>query len=699
MSRKDRFFFEKFLVSSGSFNVTPDLTINIIDNESLLFINEGTGAVEISFDGIEVHSELNPATGTNSLIANYPSVNKIWLRLKSGAASVVRVQNDASIASSTTVNLSGVTLGGTSSNFGDPFPIAGTASGFYDGTNMQGAKVFDANSGAGIEYVLGTVLRASGPSGSVEAGTLANPLRVDPTGSTAQPVTDNGSSLTVDTTQLPAALVGGRLDNNVGAWLGSTAPTVGQKTAANSVPVVVASDNGLALDATLTNGTQKAIVRGGAKGTTVAADVTSENVDANTQALHVYVKGSNTDTNYPLALDGYGALDAFGRFRVSTPYTIFESKQLFDSDSQAIAWDTQLTSGGTSTYSQNRASSTLNVTSTVGSKVIRQTRARFNYQAGKSLLILSTFVMGAAVSGISKKSGYFDDKNGIYFHNNGAANSLVIRSYVTGAPIENEVFQEDWNIDTLDGYGPSGVTLDVSKAQIFFTDIEWLGVGSVRCGFVIDGISYYVHKFNHSNIINSVYMSTPNLPLRFEIENLSSGTGSLLEQICCSVISEGGYENQGFSFATDRGVTPLTNVDSSRLYPVLSLRLASNRFGTQFLPQFIDAFCTTSNANFKWALIVNPTINGVDTASWNPIIGSAIEYDISRTVSNYVTGGYVITSGYGNQKSTTNGSVIQGTFSFGSTIAGVSDQLVLAVQKFGGGTDSFVGSISWKEFT
>jgi hypothetical protein len=42
--------------------------------------------------------------------------------------------------------------------------------------------------------------------------------------------------------RLPSALVNGRLDQNVGAWLGSTAPTVGQKTMANSLPVALASD-------------------------------------------------------------------------------------------------------------------------------------------------------------------------------------------------------------------------------------------------------------------------------------------------------------------------------------------------------------------------------------------------------------------------------------------------------------------------
>lgn len=55
--------------------------------------------------------------------------------------------------------------------------------------------------------------------------------------------TGNTSLSSIDG-KLPAALVGGRLDSNIGAWLGSTAPSVGQKTAANSLPVVLASDTG-----------------------------------------------------------------------------------------------------------------------------------------------------------------------------------------------------------------------------------------------------------------------------------------------------------------------------------------------------------------------------------------------------------------------------------------------------------------------
>jgi hypothetical protein len=88
------------------------------------------------------------------------------------------------------------------------------------------------------------VLTVPAPLSTTGGGTEALALRVtlasDSTGLVS--VDDNGGSLTVDTPQLPAALVGARLDTNVGAWLGSTAPTVGQKAMAASLPVVVASD-------------------------------------------------------------------------------------------------------------------------------------------------------------------------------------------------------------------------------------------------------------------------------------------------------------------------------------------------------------------------------------------------------------------------------------------------------------------------
>jgi hypothetical protein len=655
---KEKFFFQKLVVSAPNFGTNADIAVTLTSKNSLLFVNQGPGVVELSFNGISVHAELNINTGTSNLVVTDPSIVKVWFRLKAGAPSTISVQNDA-VTTSNAVTLNVGSIGGTSSTFNDFFPALGTAAGFNDGTNMQGARVFDADTNGGAQYVLGTVLRASAPGGSVETGIAARPLRIDPTGTTAQPVTDNGGSLTVDGT--------------VTANIGTT--------------------NGLALDATLTGGTQKAIVRGGAKGTTTAADVTSTSINANHQALDVNILNANGSA--PLSLDGYAALDAFGRIRVSTPFTIFESKQIHNA--QVLIWDTALTAGGGSTYSQNRASTTLTVTNP-GDKAIHQTRTRFNYQAGLSFLILNTFVMGTPSAGVSKKIGYFDEDNGIYFQNNGSTNSIVIRSKVTGVVVENTALQANWNIDRLDGTGPSGLTLDVTKAQIFVIDVEWLGVGTVRCGFVINGAFYYVHKFDHANIINSVYMSTPNLPIRAEIENISGGASSL-EQICCSILSEGGYENPGLSYAADRGVTSLTGVNNLQLYPLISLRTISTSDGVVIRPEAIDILCTSSNSNFRWALVVNPTINGVDAASWTPITGSDAEYDVSRTLTNYLTGGYIIASGYGNQKAAPISSIIQGTYSLGASITGTRDELVLAVQKIGNGTDNFIASFVWKEFS
>ena len=77
-------------------------------------------------------------------------------------------------------------------------------------------------------------------------------------GAAAVNIQDGGNSLTVDSPQLPPALVGARLDINAGAWLGSTTPTVGQKPMAASIPVTMASDQA-PIAGTLANGAQTAV--------------------------------------------------------------------------------------------------------------------------------------------------------------------------------------------------------------------------------------------------------------------------------------------------------------------------------------------------------------------------------------------------------------------------------------------------------
>lgn len=398
---------------------------------------------------------------------------------------------------------------------------------------------------------------------------------------------------------------------------------------------------------------------------------------------------------YNVTVIGQSNLDAFGRTRVSNPVTIFDSKQLFDG--RTIFWSTSTATGGSITFDGYRASSSLAATSTPGSEAVKQTKRRFNYSPGKSLEIMNTFVMGASVSGMRKRVGYFDVYNGIFFQDDGGTLSFVIRSNVTATPVDTVVTQANWNIDKLNGTGSSGITLDITKAQIMIVDLEWLGVGRVRVGFVINGAIYYAHQFLTSNVGTSVYMSSPNLPLRYEITNVSAGSGSSLEQICSTVVVEGDVQEEGILLSADRGATALASVDNAALYPLVSIRLDNTKPGATVTPASLSVLATTTGVDFKWALIINPTIGGSDAASWTSITGSAVQYDVSRTLTNTVSGGIQIASGYGNDST-----VIEADFntilSLGLSLAYVSDELVLAVQKIGAGTDSFVGSLSWREF-
>jgi hypothetical protein len=203
--------------------------------------------------------------------------------------------------------------------------------------------------------------------------------------------------------------------------------------------------------------------------------------------------------------------DAFGRLRVSNPLTLFDSSHRYKDNG---LWATSTASGGAAVFSANEGLVNLNVNTTSGSQVLRETFKVFSYQPGKSLLVMNTFVMAPAQTNLRQRVGYFGTSNGLYLQLNNSTLSFVERSLVTGAITETTVDQSSWNVDKMDGTGPSGITLDITKAQILFMDIEWLGEGTVRLGFVINGQFYICHKFHHANLITSTYITTASLPLR-----------------------------------------------------------------------------------------------------------------------------------------------------------------------------------------
>lgn len=387
-----------------------------------------------------------------------------------------------------------------------------------------------------------------------------------------------------------------------------------------------------------------------------------------------------------------GLNDAFGRVRVAAPYTLFDSKMTHDNS--PLFWDDAQTSGGgtTSTYNANQSSVTLAVSANIAGVRVRQTKRRFNYQPGKSLLIVMTGVLGSKVSGINKRIGYFDSDNGIFFQLNGTVMQLVKRTKTSGAPVDTIVNQADWNIDTMDGDGPSGATLDTTKTQIFFMDIEWLGVGRVRCGLYIDGVPTYVHQFVHANVLDLVYMSTPNLPIRYEIQNSGSGDAASMTQICSTVVSEGGQDNTGYVRSIDMSTTPVAANVIGTQYALLGLRLKSAFLDTTVAMLRHSILCGTANDQFLWRWLLNPMVAGAFT--YTDLANSAVQFAIG-VAANTVAGGTQLAAGYGH--STEAPSIDDATqLALGSTIAGVADTLVLCVVPVTN-TQNVYAACQWRE--
>lgn len=385
--------------------------------------------------------------------------------------------------------------------------------------------------------------------------------------------------------------------------------------------------------------------------------------------------------------------DAFGRLRISTPLTLFDSQNRYAKDPQ---FDESLAGSATCTHLANESSVAMAITTASGDSVIRQSKRVFPYQPGKSLLVMCTFAMASGATNLRQRVGYFNANNGVFLQQNNNALSIVLRTYTGGSASDaRAVAQADWNGDKLDGSGASGITLDVTKTQIFFIDFEWLGVGSVRCGFIIDGEYIVAHTFHNANSLSSVYMQTAILPVRYEIT--ATGTvaaAKTMKQICSTVISEGGYE-QKTNLTWARRTTDKTGIGTT-FVPLVSIRLKSTNLGAVVIPNGFTFMPTSASDFFEVALIKNPTLTGDSFAS----LSTNVEFDTAATA---LSGGDIVRSDYASSGVLSSNPIADPSdYNFdsqlGVTIAGVSDIYTLAVRLITGTGDG-IGSLSFYDLT
>jgi len=427
-----------------------------------------------------------------------------------------------------------------------------------------------------------------------------------------------------------------------------------------------------------------------------------------------YLNNCNTIFEVVMLADPYGnrigpanpsgvAVDAFGRARVSMPLTLFDSSHRYRDNG---LWNTSNTAGTSYAFNQNEGLVKLNVTTGANQEIVRETTKVFSYQPGKSLQVMSTFVMNAPKTGLRQRVGYFGANNGIYLEQSNSDIYFVERNWTNGSLSETRVSQANWNIDTLLGVAnssPSHRTLDLSKAQIMFADIEWLGLGTVRCGFVLDGQMIHCHSFHHANYITSTYMTTGSLPLRYEIKNTAvTSSNSTLKQVCSTVISEGGYELRGSQQSIETAIgSPRDLTTAGTYYPVVSLRLKTspNRLDAIVILTALSMLAITNNANYNWKVISNGTTTG---GSWvSAGTDSSVEYNISGTS---FAGGRAMASGFlngSNQGSTPVDILKEALFKFQLERNGLTStpyELTLVAAADTNGADIYA-SMDWEEIS
>lgn len=389
--------------------------------------------------------------------------------------------------------------------------------------------------------------------------------------------------------------------------------------------------------------------------------------------------------------------DAFGKLRVSSPYTLFDSSFRYGDNERK--WNSKILGSGDVIYQANEGLINISVAGNNGDEVIRQTDKVFPYQPGKSLLIMNTFTFGNPLEGLRQRVGYFTRDNGVYLEQDDLDSYIVLRSNVTSSVVNTRVSQANWNVDKLDGTGPSGIELDFTKSQIFWIDVEWLGVGSVRCGFVINGQFVIAHIFHHANKITGTYMTTASLSCRYEIANTANTlVTSTMKQICSTVISEGGYQQLGLTRSIS---TPLVGVNLTNDVnnPVIAIRLKPYRTEAVVIPTEINLYGLQATA-FNFKIIKGSTISG---GTW---VGtdseSSVQYNITATSAS---GGRILQEGIFKGQTTVQPMILSDIFNGALQLTrgiidsdSAGDVFLLTVTPTTN-NDDVIASMSWQEKT
>jgi len=400
-------------------------------------------------------------------------------------------------------------------------------------------------------------------------------------------------------------------------------------------------------------------------------------------------RGEDLQFSQRVAFGDNALIDAFGRVRTSLPSVVFDNYEI--QGKKTLVWNEKIVGGASIAHVANQAACQFVTTAANGDKATRSSKKLSLYTPGTSILVFMTGVMGVGATGSSQRIGLFSAMDGVFFEQKDKSMGIVIRSSTTGSANNNRIEQDDWNVDTFDGNGPTGIDLDFTKTQIFFIDLEWLGVGRVRCGFVHEGKPLIAHEFYHNNRLSTVYMKTPILPIQYEVENTAASTALTdFRQICASLIVEGEETVSKIPRSVSNGVTARATTTTTGI-PLISIKLQTGVVGQAMLRPVNESLMSVGNRDHVFEVHYGGTL---ESASWANAPGIGM-VDIAAT---HITGSTKISTIYtASSLRSSLEDVFKNLLWLGGDLDGNGESLSIVARSIGGG-GSALAAIDYEEF-
>jgi len=342
---------------------------------------------------------------------------------------------------------------------------------------------------------------------------------------------------------------------------------------------------------------------------------------------------------YVRSVEGSMQFTGFGLSRIAQPELIGSNNFRFDK--QDIKFTTEILGTASDVLIEDENALAMDVSTDSGDSIIKTTDIYFHSQPGTAQHIDMCIAVGdSGKTNVTRRWGYFDGYQGIFFELEGTDLYLVIRSSSTGSTIDTRVAQADWSVDSLDGTdglnNQTNIDLDVSKLNTYWFDLRWAGAGAFRAGiYVSESRRIVAHEFSNLNTGVFPAITNPSLPVRYEIFNTGiSASPSRLKLLSSDVYLDGTLAKRPEAFVDPSVITAESRIVFDGYFsPVLTFRGSAllndgkiNR--KRFSIDSLSIYVQDNPVIVNFALL--PVLADANFIT-DPLASGAIEYDVEAT--------------------------------------------------------------------